>query len=804
MNSWLHSLFSTTADPTRDLSLSHEGLPWGWAFVLFLLLAATGFWAYHTCSPTLTPRSRHFLSILRTLTLALALFLLTRPVIMTTVREPVRQSLLVLVDASDSMNLADKRNQPQDLRRAAIATGTLPPDAPVDGPPPPQPASLASLSRWELFLRLSANPRLNLWPRIFQQSDLTPFRFGRDATPLPPLPEDASSWTPDDFKSYFAAFSPTDTSTAIGESLRQALNQTNPQSLSGILILTDGANNSGLPPADAALLARDLGLPLWIVGLGVTSPTDLAIREFSVPRTAFVKERLDVTLRIHTQDLTGKTARAILLANGKPVDEREFTILRDGEAEWPLSFIPDEPGSIELTAQLTSFEGESSLDNNTASARARIINTKARLLLLERQPRWDFHYLLDFLRRDRRLEVKAAVTLAEPGLDREPSSPFLPSLPESRAELLAYEILILGDVAPADLGNTRMELIREWVEKLGGGLIFHAGTGFNPHAFLGTPLEPLLPIIPADQPPARALEPIPLQLSLAGETSDLIKLDDNPDENRRLWQQFPGVRWTAATLRAKPGARVLLVDPTPERATRDGPMPVLATQAYGAGQVIFIGTDETYRLRSQRGEKLFARLWGQSIQSLSADRLEGASSLAQLRPGKPTYFVGDKVTISGRLLAPGFTPRTEPSIPAQLSLPTSPGTPTLTEPLPLLALPGQPGHYRAEFIARVPGQHIFTPTDIPNATVKIDVIEPKFERLETAMNESLLHAMAENAGGTFLREEDLHRLPSLIAARQATVDSYRQFRLFHSPWWLLPIFLLLFIEWTLRRLWQLK
>ncbi len=43
--------------------------------------------------------------------------------------------------------------------------------------------------------------------------------------------------------------------------------------------------------------------------------------------------------------------------------------------------------------------------------------------------------------------------------------------------------------------------------------------------------------------------------------------------------------------------------------------------------------------------------------------------------------------------------------------------------------------------------------------------EPKFELGETAMNEALLRDLAATTGGAFFREEDLHKLPDTISAK---------------------------------------
>jgi hypothetical protein len=67
--------------------------------------------------------------------------------------------------------------------------------------------------------------------------------------------------------------------------------------------------------------------------------------------------------------------------------------------------------------------------------------------------------------------------------------PFLKTFPDSLAALVDNAVVILGDVNPAELGETRMKALREWVGDMGGALIFLAGAKNDPFRYGGTPLE---------------------------------------------------------------------------------------------------------------------------------------------------------------------------------------------------------------------------------------------------------------------------------------------------------------------------
>ncbi len=674
MKDWLTHLFTPpggTPPGGQEWRLGADGLSSGWAFFLFLILAAATVWAYRRFAPGLTPWRRRLLILLRLFVIAAFAVLLTKPVINITINEPIRQNLVLLFDTSKSMAFHDQRTRPDDLKRAALAAGLLDPAKGLKQElPAGDAAKIASASRWDLLQQLAANTRLNLLPRLGQKSDLTLYKFGRDATAAGTLQPDApgDALTTTDAAHALAALHPDQPATAVGEALREVLQETRGQPTAGIVLVTDGGSNSGLPPAEAAQMARDANVPLFIYGVGITSPPDLIMSEVSAPKIGFAKERVEVQAKLRAQGLAGRSVTVSLKANGKEVDAQKVDLgPTDGDHNITFRFVPDTLGELVLEASTPVLPDEIGKDNNTASTKLRVVDNKVHVLLIEQQPRWDFRYLLAYLQGDRRLDVRAVVINSEPDLDKLPNSPFLPGLPENKEAIFNSEVVIIGDVNPADLGDTRMKLIRDWVESAGGGIIFLAGPKFDPVAYAGTPLESLLPVVPAsgvtaEQYAERSLQPMPLKLTPLGENSPYLQMAPTPQENARVWNAFPGVRWTARVARAKPGARVLLVDPRADRADQGGALPVFAIQEYGSGTCVYIGTDETYRWRSHVGGQYYSTFWGQIMESLSLQRLQDASSLIRLKTDRQQYFVGDKSGHRGQGLQTGFHARDRPNV----------------------------------------------------------------------------------------------------------------------------------------------
>jgi len=765
--------------------LSYEGISPGLAFILFAVIALGTVFAYWKFAGS-APRWRKILMAMFRISAAVVLVaLLAKPVLNLTVHDPVRQPLLVLVDGSESMKFQDRREREEDLNRSEIATGSR----------------QASLARNELLKAVASNKKLDLWPRLSEQADLQFYQFGRNASRLS-TPE--GKVTTGDATRIFNELKYEETSTAIGEAVRQVLQEPRPQPAGGVLLVTDGANNTGSSPIEAAQIAKEQGVPLFIYGVGVTSPRDVRVREVNSQKLAFVQEKLEVRARIVSQSMEEKTVTANLVANGGIVEGKDITIGGDREQTIAFTYEPQDAGELKLEVSIPVQPDEAGKENNIASTIVRVTDSKFNVLLIEQEPRWDFRYLLDYLQRDPRLEVKCVMIDGEPGLDQIENSPFLPELPDTREAYFQSQVIIIGDVNPEDLGQERMQIIAEWVQA-GGGIIFLSGPNFNPTSYAGTPLEALLPVVPdtmltRETATQREPEPFQLQLTRLGSDSPYLQMDPDPDENKRIWEAFPGVRWTAPVARVKPGAEVLLVDPRPEKSGRYGMLPVFAMQGFGSGKSVYFGTDETYRWRSRTGEKYYSILWGQIMQTLALQLLEGASSLTQLKSERKQYAVGDTVVISGNAYTEGFEPLIVPTLEGTMKMEA--GGRTEQEPFELHAI--ERNAFRGEFTASVPGSYSFATTRDPEGIVKFEVVDARPERTQTALDEKLLKAMAENSGGLFFREEHLSELPDKIAAKSATVASFKKLDLFHNGWLLTALLGFLFFEWLLRRLTQLK
>ena len=127
-----------------------------------------------------------------------------------------------------------------------------------------------------------------------------------------------------------------------------------------------------------------------------------------------------------------------------------------------------------------------------------------------------------------------------------------------------------------------------------------------PYAYRDTPLADVLPVVcdgPAPPPVESLREPYRPRLTPAGQSHPLFRFSTEDAKSAEIWNRLPPLYWYARGYRRKLSAEVLAVHPNrpgesePGVAQRDEYYPLILQQFVGAGRVLFIGFDDTWRWR---------------------------------------------------------------------------------------------------------------------------------------------------------------------------------------------------------------
>ena len=786
----------------QTAELTFRGVTLGW-FVLLALIVLLGCAAavffYVLEKGTLRWFSRILLIGLRCGLLFLLLFLILRPILLVEFEGQRPQGVALLIDNSESMTQRDRRLTDADKARVAISMGKLPLETPLYDKMPTLPEGLPTdPPRTEMVKNILAHPDLKLVKSLERYGPLRPYFFGLDVRDT----------TPDNLVTGFTAI---EGRTALADSIVKILQFKDGDPPSAIVVITDGQDNaSKFTLQEAALECKVKNVPLHIYGVGSAEGGLLQLKEVGAPETLFVDDAVVIPLRWRAQGFKKGTIEVTLKLGGKVVAERTFNLQTGEDLREAIAFMvpkdPEKRENQELVASIKYKSGGQTLMEDSLTRSLRVVDTKIKILYIEHSPRWEFKFLQPALsnRFKKRCDVdfilvNAAAEVAKSG------PPYLPEFPKTKEKFFEakYNLIILGDVAATYFNKEQQEWIREFVQNR-GGLIAMAGRQNMPSTYEGSPIAEVLPIEFKKEKfgldsEVRTQEYHPT-LTSEGQRTDWLALADTPEENMDVWQKkLLGFHWFYPVTKLRAAATPLIVNPRVKMGDQD--MPVLATHFYGKGQVMWLGTDETWRWRWNYQDKYFDRLWGQIIYQLGLPSMLGdGSKRTQMALDRSQAVYGAKPSeIYVRLLDKDFNPRKDAKVEAELVyLDAKPGE-ERSEKVVLNALAGRPGDYsvlipnnrlgRRELHVKNPDVNVFSYRVDPPA---------KHELEEAGLAEKALREAALLSGGRFYREEDLHQLSSSIELR-TTKFTRRQEVVLWNPLALLLFVGLITAEWLVRK-----
>jgi len=552
--------------------------------------------------------------------------------------------------------------------------------------------------------------------------------------------------------------------TALGAALEQTLNSSTGRRPKAIVLISDGAWNSGPDPAEIARSLGRLDVPVYAVGIGNPAPPrDAAVLNLLGPKTALPGEELCLTASVATSGMPATSLSVEMSEGGEMVERKQVTIPASGRpVNVSFSFVPQEHGRKRFAVKVPPQQGEQDASNNEAAAAVEVSERTINVLLVDAEPRWEFRFIRNVLERDP--AVHLGVCLLRPGVGTISGADYVNSLPADHKELAVWDLLILGDVPPASMPDGFLAGLAGMVTQGGGALAIVAGRRGHFRDLAGTPLAEILPVkldgLAAGGPGA-AFRP---ELSTDGAAHLLTRLSGDAQENELTWSGLPAMTWAAGVSGLARGAEALLVHPyLVEDAAR---MPLLAVQRAGAGKVMFCGIEETWRWRKAVGDRYHYRFWAQAVRWLVKRPFAEGDPRARLAVDRSECSVGENVEIEAFCLGPDGFPLTKAQVWVKVTLPGGESHRIVMD-----AVPGNWGIYRAAFAPEQTGACRFRPIvsiygkEPLESSATLEVTRPDLEKNMLAQDRASLAAIAEASGGEYLQPEEIDRLPGLLTAR---------------------------------------
>ena len=739
-----------------DLSLS---VPWVAyvAVVASLTLAVAFLLRYRGLGGDLRPAERWILVGVRTAILALVLLVLLRPELLVSTVVPRRNYVGILIDDSRSMRIDDRDGS----SRADLVDELFGPET------GDIPARLAD----RFFLRQYGFT--GTVERVEGAEDLT-FQGTR---------------------------------TDLAAALTRARQEMAGLSLSGLVIVTDGADNAGGTLEDELLALRSASVPVYTVGLGDEElRPDLEILRVEVPSRVLRGSTLVADVLVAQRGFDSERARVDIEDDGRIIGSEEFDLPDDGEtAVVRVQFTAEEPGARDLTFRIEPREGEALEENNVRETIMQVGVEPQKILYLEGEPRFEVKFMRRAVENDENIQLLVLQRSAENKYLRlgvDDADELVGGFPKTREELFQYRGLILGSVEASFFTHDQLAMIADFVGQRGGGLLVLGGRrALAEGGFIGTPLEDVLPVrleAGNDTPEGSVrYDQLTVALTPAGRRHPALRLSGNAEESAERWSSLPPLGTRNQVERVKPGAVTLLTGAV-EGESDD--RVVLAFQRFGRGLSIAFPVEDSWMWQMHADIPLddmtHETLWRQLMRWLVSDgpgRVRVRTSESRVSPGESIEIVAeveDERFLRVNGIRVGATVVSPSGIP---------------QDVPLEWTIERDGEYAAGFIPDEEGLYeirVEAEGDdgvVVKGTGHLIVGPSRREYFDAGMRASLLRRIADETGGRFYTPRTVESLPEDIQYTESGDTVVESNDLWDAP---IVFFLLVGLagfEWGFRR-----
>ena len=702
-------------------------------------------------------RDRIFLTALRVAALALVLFCLFRPTLIVRAAVPQQNVVAVLMDDSKSMQIPDWQGK----ARAEFIRQQF---GDVSGP---------------LMKSLSERFQVRL------------FRFSAAAARA----ESAKD------------LSYNGSQTKLGAALEGVRNELAGLPLAGVVLLSDGADTSDQAITTALLEMKAARLPVFTVAVGSEKLSqDIQIDRVTTPRSVLKDALLFIDVVITNSGYGGRTVTVDVEDDGRIIGSQQVALPRDGSAVTvKVRATATEPGSRMYKFRVSALEGEVVTQNNSREAAVQVRDAREKILYFEGEPRWEMRFLRRALADDKNLEVVGLQRTADNKYMRlfinEPESPneLILGFPKTREELFAYRGLILGSVEASAFSGEQLQMIADFVDRRGGGLLMLGGArSFGEGGFGGTPVADALPL--AIDPRTPAAEPTTfLRLKVgptrAGQENAVTQIADTEAASLTRWPKLPLLTTINAPLELKPAATKLL-NGVDERGRE---YPVLSVQKFGRGRTMAFPVQDSWTWQMHASipveDQTHERFWRQMLRLL----VEGVPGPVDLRTTERVE-PGEPVTVQATVSDPTFLEVNDATVVAQV---TRPGGGVLSVPMQWSGERG--GEYRGTFVTSEAGAYEVavdaTRGDkrAGSAVAFVRAAAADSEYFDPTMHAAPLRRIADETGGRFYTSDQISGIAEAVRYAGRGVTSVEERPLWNMPIVLIALLGLVCTEWGYRR-----
>jgi hypothetical protein len=589
--------------------------------------------------------------------------------------------------------------------------------------------------------------------------------------------------------------------THINDSLRQLVTDTSDLPVGAVVLLSDGSDGSGDLSLETINALRNRRIPVHTVGFGKEQAAhDVELNDVRVAFRAMANSRIPATVTFHQRGYAGSHALLVVRDGDKTVGSREITLAADGTTQVETVFFsPGEAGAETLHFSLGPLAGEENAANNAITRLVSVTADKRRILYVEGEPRWEYKFIRRAEDDDKIVQVASMLRTTENKIYRQGISDpkeLENGFPVRPEDLFGYQGIILGSVEAGYFTPLQQELLREFVDRRGGGLLFLGGRfSLGDGGWGASSLRDLLPTILPNSRTTFHRDPATSELTAAGSDSPITRLMDDPAKNIERWKKLAYLMDYQDAGTPKPGATVLAQLNAGSRK-----LPLLVTQNYGRGRTAVMATSGTWRWQMAQplGDPSHDLFWQQLLRWLV---LDSPGQVATTSPAQ-TLMDDGHIQLSASVRDKEYMPAPDARVTAHFIGPD--GISALVDMAPAA---DNPGVFQAAWTAEKPGSYLAEVTaqrgseQLGSDVFPFQRIDGVAENFHTVQNRELLEKLSAETGGRYWRGEELTRLPEEISYSDAGISTRDIKELWNMPVVFLWLLLLIAAEWLLRRKW---
>jgi uncharacterized membrane protein len=601
------------------------------------------------------------------------------------------------------------------------------------------------------------------------------------------------------------------TGTRLGDALGRARDELAGLPLSGLIVVTDGADTSEAAFDESLASLKAESIPVFPIGVGEESMVrDIQVSRVETPRAALKGTSLVVDVVLTQTGFAGEVLPLVVESEGRVVDTQDITMPRDGEAATiKVRFKVDEGGPRRFSFRIPEQAGEQVLQNNTREALIDVLDRRVKILYLEGEPRFEAKFVRQALERDPNIQVvllqrTAAATPSAPpkflrlGIDT--PDELVDGFPLTEEELFTYSGLIIGSVEASAFTAEQLRMIADFVGRRGGGLLaLGGGRSFAEGGWGGTPVAEVLPVTLDDVSNVKAgsyFSEVAVLPARAGQAHPVVQLAATEAASMEAWRNLPPLTSVNLIQSVKPGASTLLTG----EDSRGTDLVVLAAQRYGRGKALALPVQDSWLWRMHASMAVTDTTHHDFWQRLLRWVADGVPGRVELTTSPDRVEPREPVTLTALVTDKKYQDVSDARVVAVVRSPTG----VVTE-VPMSWTVRRDGEYQAVFAPDEEGPYQVRVTAMKDGETlgtsvgHLRTAPSDREYFDPVLRTTLLQRLADETGGQYFRASDTSKLSEALTLSGRGVTVVEEKDLWDMP----ALFLLMVVfaggEWIYRR-----